>query len=60
MGRGKEVFPTVFPTRCLPWEGGSARAWQTSGRFLADPPEGYLRLADRFINPKGLLIPFRG
>ena len=31
------VFPTVFLTRCLPWEGGSARAWQTSGRFLADP-----------------------
>ena len=30
------VFPTVFLTRCLPWEGGSARAWQTSGRFLAD------------------------
>ena len=44
------VFPTVSPTRCRPWEGGSARAWQTSGRFLADPPEGNLPLADHFIN----------
>ena len=54
------VFPTVFPTRCRPWEGGSARAWQTSGRFLADPPEGTFRWQTDFINPTILLIPFRG
>ena len=54
------VFPTVFLTRCLPWEGGSARAWQKSGGFLADPPEGTFRWQRGLLIPGGLLIPFRG
>ena len=53
------VFPTVFLTRCLPWEGGSARAWQTSGRFLADPPEGTFRWQRGLLLSADLLVPFR-